>query len=36
MQDFDKDIVWQLFKQTGNPAYFSLYSRLKNHDGKDN
>ena len=36
MQDFDENIIWQLFEKTGNPAYYSLYSRLKKHDRKDN
>ena len=35
MQD-DEKIVWQLFQKTGSPAFYSLYSRLKNHDRKDN
>ena len=23
-----KDLAWQLFKQTGNTGYYSLYKRL--------
>ena len=29
-----KDIVWKLFKETGNPAYYVLYKELTN-DGRD-
>lgn len=29
-----KDKVWQLFKQTGNPAYYMLYKELTK-DGTD-
>lgn len=30
MKNRDADLVWKLFEETGNPAYFCLYSRLKN------
>lgn len=38
-----KDKAWQLFKQTGNPAYYMLYKELSkngsddksNHDKRD-
>mgnify|MGYP001048816076 CR=1 FL=1 len=30
-----KDKVWQLFEQTGNPAYYMLYKELTK-DGTDN
>ena len=36
MQDFDENIIWQLFQKTGSPAFYSLYSRLKKDDRKDN
>lgn len=29
-----KDKVWQLFKETGNPAYYMLYKELSK-DGSD-
>ncbi|CCZ95476.1 unknown [Corallococcus sp. CAG:1435] len=25
-----KDIVWKLFEETGNPAYYRLYRELSN------
>ena len=31
----DEKIIWQLFQKTGSPAYYLLYSRLKNYDGKN-
>lgn len=30
-----KDKVWQLFKETGNPAYYMLYKELSK-DGRNN
>ena len=30
-----KDTLWKLFKQTGNPAYYSLYKRLDKQNGFD-
>ncbi|MBR2974938.1 MAG: YqzL family protein [Clostridia bacterium] len=30
-----KDTLWKLFKQTGNPAYYSLYKRLQQTNGSD-
>lgn len=30
-----KDKVWQLFKETGNPAYYMLYKELSKTDGTD-
>lgn len=30
-----KDKVWQLFKETGNPAYYMLYKELAK-DGRNN
>ena len=29
-----KDIVWKLFRETGNPAYYMLYKELTK-DGRD-
>ena len=29
-----KDIVWKLFRETGNPAYYMLYKELSK-DGRD-
>lgn len=29
-----KDIVWKLFKETGNPAYYVLYKELT-EDGRN-
>ena len=29
-----KDIVWKLFKETGNPAYYMLYKELT-EDGRN-
>lgn len=29
-----KDKVWQLFKETGNPAYYMLYKELSKN-GRD-
>lgn len=29
-----KDKVWQLFKETGNPAYYMLYKELSK-DGRN-
>ena len=30
-----KDIVWKLFRETGNPAYYMLYKELSKEDGRD-
>lgn len=29
MEYRDAEVVWKLFEQTGNPAYYCLYNRLK-------
>lgn len=30
-----KDTLWKLFTKTGNPAYYSLYKRLENKNGRN-
>lgn len=30
-----KDKVWQLFKETGNPAYYMLYKELSKNGSDD-
>ena len=30
-----KDKVWQLFKETGNPAYYMLYKELYKNGSDD-
>lgn len=30
-----KDKAWQLFKETGNPAYYMLYKELSKENGTD-
>ena len=30
-----KDTVWQLFEQTGNPAYYMLYKELSKNGSND-
>ncbi len=32
----DIDLAWQLFKKTGQPAYYSLYKRLTEEDEHKN
>lgn len=29
MKNQDADLVWKLFQETGNPAYYCLYNRIK-------
>ena len=31
-----RDTLWKLFKQTGNLAYYSLYKRLEDKNGRNN
>jgi len=35
MQNEEEKVVWQLFEQTGNPAYYCLFNRIKNDERKD-